>query len=817
MKKCVVVIALSCMGTLATSAMERDWGTEKEGDPNKPLNLSSKIVETEIVDSDFLAALTALEERHLSPKVQPNNIFERNAVPERRKAQEDYLLIDSSSLPLDLEEVPEFQEPSKPKRLTRKIERAQRKLVFSGHERSISPQPVKKKKKNSPKEYSLQDHGAVLQIRDDHDGVKNLRPSKHQRLRGKREAPDKELQEEALQEEALDDDADLFSDEGDGPKLPKKAKATRQKKARAKYSGKTFLGLAEEDEHSKQVLTSAFLAARDDSDDEDEADLVPQHTLEELPASLATVIETGTQLKLLANVYLGKIDEMANIFFPQYVANIVNEDGSLETVVDYFRTPKGEICVFASGGIQNAWEKTVARVHEVFFGQKVKIIRQRWIQKHLRKDKRLIMDIARIYKGREQELHSEFYYDLYFEHFFLPGIKELGEEKGIQFKKLTINSFSWWEICNGCNETLTKHKDLCEKAGIELVQHTVAATRRYRHHYPEGSPISACRVPKEQEEAAWQAIWSEVQKYANGEFEDEEAKKHFWTKTVEGLELCKWLGQAFVENTHSLKGRSEKPRKKGDILKFYCEVTEEDAQPLKELLLYLREKNWDLSCWYKIPYPNGIQRNWKKYWLQVVMPHFNWKIVAEFDDDSRDNVCQMCGNEDVFHMHWVYHPKFRVSQEFLDLPEAQQELTERDLGYNYETPIDQLPLHLQRERRQSLTVGSECVKFLGIKRAEVNDWRDDHPDEELEARLQGLDDRQAQNDMVDESEAQDLLNWMEEELEGQASPLRRRYITANSNWGSAKELNPLLEILLRKRQIQEVEKGSFILKGKVIK
>jgi len=126
-----------------------------------------------------------------------------------------------------------------------------------------------------------------------------------------------------------------------------------------------------------------------DAMDESEEETETEETYKANPIALNNekIIVMGTQLKLLANVYLRNLDEMANVFFPYYTLTIQGDSGE-EEISDYFRAPapkgkeepQGKICVFASGGLHNAWEKTVARIQEIFFGDKVKVIRASWIQ-----------------------------------------------------------------------------------------------------------------------------------------------------------------------------------------------------------------------------------------------------------------------------------------------------------------------------------------------------------------------------------------------------------------------------------------------------
>ena len=618
-------------------------------------------------------------------------------------------------------------------------------------------------------------------------------------------------------------DDDLFSDEAsDEKKTPKKKRLKRKentspgtqstsasKKGRGlpKYTINKFLGIPEEEKRPK-FISAGVTDFKEESDDEGEEEGICTYSRAPI-RELESAIDMGMKLKLLANVYLGRIDQSANIFLPQYVLDLEGEGGSVtRSTPAFFRTAKGEICVFASGSSHNVWEKTVARVYEIFFGEKVKIIRAWWMQRHLYSEKKISRRLTEEFKGRENELHSEFYYDLFFKHFFLPG---LIEEYGDSVKAMTVNAFTWWEVCDSCHiNYLEQHRQLCTEQGIKGPYFNLGAARRYQHHYPEAPTLVGYRVPSDQEETAWRVIWEGLKSYVDLHADDEEEKRKFWTKTANGIELCKWIGQAFVENAHSLKGRKSVP-KRGDILRFYNEMIEqgeEGAKDLKNLILYLRERNYEFSCWYKIPYVEKIQGNWKKYASQIIMPHFHWKLLGEFEVEFGDSQCDMCGNEDVRYMSMVYHSKHRVSKNIATT--AEEEYV--DWPFDTEIRFDQLTEAQKKERRQSIAVGSECVKFLRLGRTEIDEWRQEHPLEELEYKLDALDQRQAQNDATDVGEAMILLNWMREESIDGTSPLKRRDILKNSDWGLAKHLNPLLDILLRKKKIEEVEKGSYVIR-----
>lgn len=484
--------------------------------------------------------------------------------------------------------------------------------------------------------------------------------------------------------------------------------------------------------------------------DESDEEIPEEHNqsyLTVFPGFPKEVIEHGVLLKFLANVYLRNLDQTANVFIPKYILEV--KQGDTWTVIkdDFFRTSKGQICGFASGGIHHVWEKTVGHVFKSFFDFDLKIIRSGWMSKHLYKDKGITKNFRSEFKGREEELHSEYYYDLYVKEFFMP---DLLEQLDGNSARLTINAFSWWDACNSCETLLTKHRTLFAPKGITISYH-IAAKRRYKHWYPTTTAVHLARIMQDFETPAWTKLWAKVTEYSQKTFPTSKAKKQFWTKTKQGLEICKWLGQAFVENTVTLAGRTAIPGRKGDILRLYAEMAEEETEELRELLDYLREKNWDLSCWYRQNYPSPVQRVWKRNWDQFVMPHFGWEDVNDYRQEEPDE-CQMCGNPDVLNMHWIFHPKFRVSDRFLKRPKEEQKMNERSHGYTIQTSPDELPEVLLQKRRQSLCVGSECVKVLTLTKEEIEKWREEHPDDVIEDKRLGIEEREQANELIDDLE-----------------------------------------------------------------
>jgi hypothetical protein len=509
------------------------------------------------------------------------------------------------------------------------------------------------------------------------------------------------------------------------------------------FSGKTKQDFLK----STPYALRKIIHAKDDSDEEDEERIGEESFLskQEILRNNKSIIVIGTRLKLLANVYLRNIDETANIFFPRYILTIQGDHGK-ENISDFFRIPPkgeeklGKICLFASGGLHNAWEKTVEHIQRIFFGAKVKVIRASWIQKHLAG---VGLNLEEEFRGKENELHSEYYYDLFFKHFFVPWLKKNYDKA----TNLRILAYSWWEVCNGCENTLTNHKTFIPNEMV--LSYEVSATRRYHHRYPESSIVQQARVSSTYEAEAWDRIWGKVTEYVD-RFENPEEKKRFWTQTKDGLELCKWLGQAFVENAVTLEGREAKASKKGDILKFYQEMVEEDTQKLQSLLDYLRQENWDLSCWYKGRCPDPVQPKWKHYWRQIVIPHFGWQVVGVFQDKENNSYCEMCGKTDVVNISLVFHPKFRVLEHFLKLPEEEQKMTKSEDSLT--VPFYQLPSFQQTKRRQSLHVGSECVKVLTWPKKQIEKWLKENPHAVVDAKWREQSERQAENDSLEEAE-----------------------------------------------------------------
>lgn len=488
--------------------------------------------------------------------------------------------------------------------------------------------------------------------------------------------------------------------------------------------------------------------------------------------ALSKMIDMGMKLKLLSNVYLGNVMGKANIFLPRYRADIELPDETLTTKEGFFKTEKGEICVFASGGLHYIWEKNIRHVYEIFFGKKIKIIRAHWIQKQKHYETTLEEDFS----GKKQkDLHSEYYYDLFFRKDFIPQLMQKVKKSSGTLRNLTIDAFSWWDVCNKCEKKLSAHKELLGN-DVSLT-YKIAAYKPYKKAYPPISCVNHTRIPYNTEQKAWEALWGCISKYTEKSFKNEKKKRRFWTKTHEGLEVCKWLGQAFSERAIALDGR-ETLEKEGAILSLYKKEQPKKLKALKNLLSYLYDKNWDLSCWYKGPqYPDKVQPKWKRHWKQVCLPHFGWEEVhaiekkkeekdkrkgrkkrgdwqpIEFEDrEDWKGDCEMCGYEGIENVYRVFHPKLHGSKTFLSFSEKEQKEREGSLGYTHETPLAALSAPLQKKRLQSLCVGSECVKTLTLEKKAIKEWRKSKNGKEIDSKTRQQAKRLRQNDRVDEFE-----------------------------------------------------------------
>jgi hypothetical protein len=526
------------------------------------------------------------------------------------------------------------------------------------------------------------------------------------------------------------------------------------------------------------------------------------------PAEFSHVINPGTMLKFLTNAYKGSLKENSNIFLPRYTIQYMGPDGQMITEQDYFRTPKGQLVVFASGGSANMWEKTVAKVYHLFTGVGVKVIRAHWLQKHLKR--RNVHEFCiEDYEGRETDLHSELYYDLFFRHIF----NEQLSSNTRQINRLVVDAFSWWEVCDTCEKHFVSHQDVCRQWGIQNFFCRVAAAKRYPHSY-EDSVIQRFDIPGNDEEEVWRAIWLKLIEFTNLHSYDAEARHHFWTKTAEGLELCKWIGQAFVENPYALDDRKVDPDERGDLLKYFskfeADAIEENQQAditrFQQLILDLSDMNWDLSCWFKGRYIATTQFNWKKYSSQQVMPHFGWIELDNYRDETGSSQCQMCGQKNLVDIYLVYHPKYKVSAKLLTEEEAEQENSDVDV---YTVGSDDEAIHvLPGQRRRALEVGSECVQLMGMDKTTIKEWRTKNPLEVTEFIQEEKSTMLGHYDELDRVAAEETYQAIKsicEKNEGVATTRKIGKILEQS----AKEFKPFIEILLANGRIESAGRGAY--------
>lgn len=446
-------------------------------------------------------------------------------------------------------------------------------------------------------------------------------------------------------------------------------------------------------QHKKDKKRKPFIRinALEESDDDEDAEFLTEESYRR--KYTPQLITWGTQLKLLANIYLRNMDQRANVFLPLCKLDFKTPNGSIKPLYLFFQTDKKENCIFVSGGLHNIWEKNVNYVNKTFFDNNLKVIRARWVQKYFPEEK-----VAKNFKDREQDLHSEFYYDLFFRKRFIPQLrilKQAEERKGNTLANITIKCFSWWAVCNSCEKNiLSTHGNLLVENNIlksqEQLSYQIIARRRYTHAYPSRSAIQKTLYLGNKgdviEQTSWKKIWAKIvnytEPYLNEKMSTGAEQEIFWTETKEGLEVCKWLGQAFRENIYDLNGNKARPGKKGDVLHYYngkYYVKEEELERLKQLLVYLEEKNWELCCWYRSPYPSGgqtshgnaIEQTWKKHWNQVIIPHYNWQVHdyeeneggSEEDEEEQDD-CQMCGYEKLKNYYIVSHNKIKMSDKY---------------------------------------------------------------------------------------------------------------------------------------------------------
>jgi hypothetical protein len=412
----------------------------------------------------------------------------------------------------------------------------------------------------------------------------------------------------------------------------------------------------------------------------------PEKSAQGDSVALGKAIEIGLRAKFLANVYLGDEDSKTNIFVPVLTLHFIASNGTPQEESDFVRSDKEKICLFASGGGDRGhlWEKELHRMYYLLFGERVKVIRASWLEKHLYTDRRL----SNILGKTPKDLHSEIFWKIYVDNFLEKQLSTLA--KGRPLDHMKVQAFSWWEVCDSCHEGLPyKYK------GTPLSYHIVSC-RPYKNHHGEtpGFQCSFLQGVEEKRGKTLKDIFDRIMGLSQiYEDQSKEEKRTFWT-TGPGGEAAKWLGHTF--------------HRKNPLLKDYLQsIPESEIPPLEELLSYLRRKNWELSCYQKKLFAYRIQEAWESYWGQRVIPHFGWTFMGESFLESADGMCEMCGKKGIRDLSFVYHPKHRGAAPKAFKKEDQAE----DLGS---------PAH----KKGCLTVGSECVKYMQLSEEVVRRKRE---------------------------------------------------------------------------------------------
>lgn len=259
-----------------------------------------------------------------------------------------------------------------------------------------------------------------------------------------------------------------------------------------------------------------------------------------------------------------------------------------------------------------------------------------------------------------------------------------------------MRAFSWWRPCDDCHREMLGF----QRRPAGAVSYTISYAHFYPCTYLQNETFRFQQIPdyERRSEEIWENIWSRVVQFADKPFSSVAEKEKFWAQHYQGICLSKWLAQVFVKDmTQEDTSNAEEGLSLSleQISPFLARVDKEEVRRVKDLVEYLRSVNWEFSCWFSNPFPHRIQKNWNKYWKGAVVPHFGWKSIGTEEQDERGmQHCEMCGySKGLKDLYYVYHPKHT--------PAKEEKITQ---GY---------------QRRKSLTVGSECVRFLGLTREEV--------------------------------------------------------------------------------------------------
>ncbi len=397
----------------------------------------------------------------------------------------------------------------------------------------------------------------------------------------------------------------------------------------------------------------------------------------EHPEGFEKAVKIALRVKILANTYLGDPNHNANIFIPFLLLHIEGPHGQTHATPTFVK--RGEkICLFASGGLKSDWEKAVQRIYPLLFGgEKIKIIRGAWMNKHLERELGFSNTFKEIPIGGspfEGYLHSEAFWKKYAQYFLEP---QLGERSLI---RIDVHGFSWWDVCTFCHKNQLPSECKLSSAVSVPFRHRISAAYHYSHDYRQGRNFKSDRlqeVDRKKDAELQDILFRTLGVLRRPKLKLEDEKRIFWT-TSPGIELAKLLGQAFM-----------KPNPLLDPL-----VPASAQGLLRELLPYLKVVNWDLSCYYEETPLNDIQKTWQKYWKGGVIPHFGWTEIDTFSLDFPEGICEMCGKKDIKKIHLVYHPKYRGKVGSPALTKAQK-------------------------IKRSLRVGSKCVKVMTLQEEDL--------------------------------------------------------------------------------------------------
>ena len=91
-------------------------------------------------------------------------------------------------------------------------------------------------------------------------------------------------------------------------------------------------------------------------------------------------------------------------------------------------------------------------------------------------------------------------------------------------------------------------------------------------------------------------------------------------------------------------------------------LTHKQQHEFGHLYAYLKDVNWELSCWYRKEQVDSIQKKWIENWNGVVIPHFDWCCQEEEHlEEEHTGICQMCGKDDLTNVCHMVQKKYDMS------------------------------------------------------------------------------------------------------------------------------------------------------------